>query len=106
MPGPQAARIPTCIASATASGVRPSITISKTAPTPIPAGTVMTMQPGGGGGFWDPLDRDPERVREDVLNEYVSIEGAARDYGVVINPGNLDMDHEATRRLRAERRTC
>ena len=79
---------------------------SKTAPTPIPAGTVMTMQPGGGGGFWDPLDRDPERVREDVLNEYVSIEGAARDYGVVINPGNLDMDHEATRRLRAERRTC
>jgi len=25
---------------------------------------------------------------------------------VVINPGNLDMDHEATRRLRAERRTC
>jgi N-methylhydantoinase B len=46
---------------------------SKTAPTPIPSATVLWMQPGGGGGFGDPLDRDPARVRDDVLNEYVSV---------------------------------
>ncbi len=77
---------------------------SKTAPTPIPSATVLWMQPGGGGGFGDPLDRDPERVREDVLNEYVSVEGAARDYGVVLKPATLEVDREATHRLRAQRR--
>ncbi len=77
---------------------------SKTAPTPIPAGTVVWMQPGGGGGFGNPLDRDPERVREDVLNEYVSLEGAARDYGVALKPDTLEADADATRRLRASRR--
>jgi N-methylhydantoinase B len=77
---------------------------SKTAPTPIPAGTVVSMQPGGGGGFWDPLERDPERVREDVRNEYVSLEGAARDYGVVLKPDTLEVDADATHRLRAEYR--
>ena len=45
---------------------------------------------------------------EDVLDEYVSIEGARRDYGVVIS-GSLEeltvvVDHEATQALRAERR--
>jgi N-methylhydantoinase B len=45
---------------------------------------------------------------EDVLDEYVSIEGARREYGVVIT-GSLEeltvaVDHEATQVLRAERR--
>jgi N-methylhydantoinase B len=77
---------------------------SKTPPIPIKAGTVLWLQPGGGGGFGDPLERDPERVREDVRNEYVSLEGAARDYGVALRPATLEVDLEATRRLRAERR--
>ncbi len=78
---------------------------SKTAPTPIPSATALWMQPGGGGGFGDPLDRDAERVRDDVLNEYVSLEGAARDYGVVLKPGTVEVDLEATRRLRVQRRS-
>ena len=44
---------------------------------------------GGGGGWGDPLDRPPAKVLEDVLDEYVSVEGARRDYGVVLT-GSLD----------------
>lgn len=79
---------------------------SKTAPIPIPAGTAVWMQPGGGGGFGDPLERDPERVREDALDGYVTLEGAARDYGVVLRPETLAVDLEATHRLRATRRAA
>jgi N-methylhydantoinase B len=46
-------------------------------------------QRGGGGGWGDPLERDPVKVRDDVLDEYVSAEAAERDYGVVFT-GNVD----------------
>jgi len=63
---------------------------------------------GGGGGWGDPLDRDPRAVLDDVLDEYVSVEGAERDYGVVLRGSledlTLEIDWEATERLRAERR--
>lgn len=39
---------------------------------------------GGGGGFGDPLQRDPALVLEDVKDGYVTVEGARRDYGVVV----------------------
>jgi N-methylhydantoinase B len=78
---------------------------SKTAPTPFKAGDVVWCVPGGGGGFGDPLERDPERVRQDVIDEYVTVEGAARDYGVVIDPKTVTVDREATARIRASRRT-
>lgn len=60
------------------------------------------------GGWGDALERDVEAVKRDVRNEYVSIEGARRDYGVVIrgdphrDPENLVVDMEATRKLREE----
>ena len=44
---------------------------------------------GGGGGWGDPLDRDPQAVLDDVLDEYVSVAGAERDYGVVLT-GSLE----------------
>ncbi|MEW2507460.1 hydantoinase B/oxoprolinase family protein [Amycolatopsis sp. CA-161197] len=62
----------------------------------------------GGGGWGSPLQRDPERVCRDVRDEYVTIEGAYRDYGVVISgdphgdPENLKIDLEATAKRRAE----
>jgi N-methylhydantoinase B len=77
---------------------------SKTPPIPITAGTVVWMQTAGGGGFGAPLDRDPDRVRDDVLNGYITREGAARDYAVVLRPDTLEVDADATRRLRASRR--
>ena len=61
-------------------------------------------QSGGGGGWGDPLDRDPQAVLEDVLDEYVSLEGARADYGVVIDTANWVVDGAATKRERSERR--
>ncbi len=63
---------------------------------------------GGGGGWGDALLRDPQAVLEDVWDEYVSVEGARRDYGVVITGSVVDMDLAldvpATDALRAQRR--
>lgn len=64
----------------------------------------------GGGGWGDPLYREPERVMKDVRDEYVSIEGARRDYGVVIEgdprlyPEDLTVDMNATEQLRTKMR--
>ena len=56
------------------------------------------------GGFGDPLERDPERVRADVIDDRcVSITAAREIYGVVINNEGV-VDMEATRRLRSSRR--
>jgi N-methylhydantoinase B len=68
------------------------------------AGEGYAYRYGGGGGWGDPLERDPEVVLDDVLDEYVSIEGARRDYGVVLT-GSLEdldlvIDRAATRALR------
>ncbi len=51
---------------------------------PIGTGDEFSRPTAGGGGFGDPLERDPELVLQDVIDDYVSIERAARDYGVVI----------------------
>jgi N-methylhydantoinase B len=73
--------------------------------------TVFRYTTNGAGGWGDPLDRDPEKVREDVRDEYVSIEGAARDYGVVVagdverDPEGLSVGLAATGRLRAQMRS-
>jgi N-methylhydantoinase B len=69
-------------------------------------GDVISFQQSGAGGYGDPLERDPARVLEDVLDGYVSIGAARADYGVVITGEGLDLrvDEEATRRLRQEMR--
>jgi N-methylhydantoinase B len=74
------------------------------------AGECYEYHYGGGGGWGDPLRRPPEQVLEDVLDEYVSVEGARRDYGVVL-VGSLEdltlaIDQGATDRLRAEMRAA
>jgi N-methylhydantoinase B len=58
---------------------------------PLAPGSVVELLTGGGGGFGNPLERDPERVRADVRDGYVSIEAAQRDYGVVLDPDTLDV---------------
>ena len=84
---------------------------------------LLTLQPDqrvqlnlpGGGGFGDPLDRDLQAVLADVVEGYVTIAGAERDYGVVIRytgapdqmvrlPEDYTLDTEATEQLRAGRR--
>ncbi len=55
---------------------------------------------GGGGGYGNPKKRDPEAVLKDVKNGYVSVEGARRDYGVVVDPVTCRIDAEETREMR------
>jgi N-methylhydantoinase B len=75
---------------------------------PMSAGQKINYDYGGGGGWGDPLERDPQAVLDDVLDEYVSVEGAARDYGVVLRGSlaelTLEVDETATAELRAARR--
>ena len=60
---------------------------------PLKAGDVISFYSNGGGGYGDPLDRDPARVLEDVIDEFITL-GKARDvYGVVIR----EIDREALR---------
>jgi N-methylhydantoinase B len=47
-------------------------------------GDVISFQQSGAGGYGDPGERDPARVLDDVLDGYVSLAAARRDYGVVI----------------------
>lgn len=77
---------------------------------PHEAGEAIAYHYGGGGGWGDPLDRDPEKVLEDVLDEYVSERSAREDYGVVLTGSlealDLAVDQEATTRLRARLRAA
>ena len=66
---------------------------------------VFQHQIAGGGGRGNPLDRDPEMVLEDVVLEFVSREGAERDYGVVIKGEPPEIDPQATTALRAQRQS-
>lgn len=56
------------------------------------------------GGWGNPYERDPEKVLRDVKNELVSIEAARRDYGVAIDEKTLELDLEATNKLRSAKK--
>ena len=63
------------------------------------AGDVFRHVSAGGGGYGNPLARDPQRVLDDLLDDKVSIDAARQLYGVVIEAGTVD--ETATRQLRA-----
>jgi N-methylhydantoinase B len=80
---------------------------------PLHRGDVFSRPTAGGGGYGDPLERDPALVCEDVADEYVSIPRAQKDYGVILRVVDVDLaayevDAEATAaeriRLRGLRR--
>lgn len=72
----------------------------------IPPGHSLEGLIAGGGGYGDPLDRDPERVRRDVRKGWVTAEKARGTYGVVLDlgPELFAVDHPATAKLRDEMR--
>jgi len=80
-----------------------------TAPREMPAkfattlrrGDVIRHEQAGGGGHGDPLERDPELVAADALEEKVTLEYARREHGVVLDPITLKVDGDATHELRA-----
>lgn len=65
---------------------------------------VLYMRMSSGGGYGDPLEREPERVLNDVENGIVSIEEAREIYGVVLVRNDLVLDLAATERERARLR--
>lgn len=75
---------------------------------------LVTVKPGqafgfrssGGGGWGDPLDRDPEAVRDDVLDGYVSLAAADETYGVVLSADRREVDEAATVARRQELRAA
>lgn len=72
----------------------------------MPVGSTAIIMSAGGGGWGDPLDRDPEQVRSDVIEEFVSLEAAREGYGVMLDPRTLAIDEGATLALRAELRAA
>lgn len=70
------------------------------------AGDVVTYYSPTGGGYGDPLERDPGKVLDDVLDDIIAVEDARNDYGVVLT--NVDdgygwaVDPAGTEELRAQ----
>ncbi|MFM1815168.1 MAG: hypothetical protein RLZ98_1863 [Pseudomonadota bacterium] len=73
---------------------------------PLKVGDTFRLDSPGGGGYGDPLKRDPEAVLRDVVEGYVSPEAAERDYGVVLSQSGKAwvVDMAATERKRSEAR--
>jgi N-methylhydantoinase B len=66
-------------------------------------GDVVRLSTAGGGGWGDPMEREPQRVLDDVLNGFVTVAAVEGDYGVVVRNGTLDAAATAT--LRASRKS-
>ena len=63
-------------------------------------GTRVVLRTAGGGGYGPAMERDPEKVLQDVEQGLVSVRRAAEEYGVVIGGKPLRIDEEGTARLR------
>ena len=68
----------------------------------VEAGTRIVLRTAGGGGYGDPLERDPERVAWDILEGFISGKRARDEYAVVLNSEGR-LDEEATAELRKRR---
>lgn len=67
-------------------------------------GDVVEFRTACGGGYGDPLERDPAAVARDVRDELLGQDAARADYGVVLDPQTLAVDEAATELLRTARR--
>jgi N-methylhydantoinase B len=70
--------------------------------TLIQSGDLLYHRTAGGGGWGDPLDREPEAVAQDVVDEKISQSAARENYGVVLDRDGA-VDQRQTAQLRAER---
>ena len=70
----------------------------------VAEGEVLSFITAGGGGYGDPLERDPARVRWDVLDGFISRKRAGAIYGVVLKR-NHDVDEVKTAELRDKKRS-
>ena len=70
----------------------------------VNSGDIMEVEWPGAGGWGNPLNRDPDRVLRDVIEEKVSVQRARERYGVVVNEGEREVDPVATAELREQSR--
>jgi N-methylhydantoinase B len=86
--------------------ITPSPIAGKVGAFKLAKGDILRIESSGGGGYGDPLDREPARVAQDVHLGYLNIDDALNRYGVVVTlNGEIDASAtaEARVRLRAER---
>jgi N-methylhydantoinase B len=69
----------------------PAVWKGKLARYPLRRGDVARLVTGVGGGYGDPASRHPEAVRQDVHNEFLSVEQAREIYGVILDPETLEI---------------
>jgi N-methylhydantoinase B len=69
----------------------------------VKRGDLLRFETCGGGGWGDPLTRDPLRVWEDVARGFITARAALEDYGVVLDPSTGEPDKNATEAERARR---
>ncbi len=86
------------------AGTLSELPVLPTRPILLTQGDLFSHVMAGGGGFGEVLDREPERVLEDVLDDRVSLAAARTQYGVVIGADGRSLDLAATAQLRAEMR--
>jgi acetone carboxylase alpha subunit len=72
--------------------------------TPARPYDLFTAMTGDGGGFGDPIERDPEAVRRDLRNRLTTDWTGRNVYCVAVDPETLEIDQAETERLRRERR--
>ena len=74
----------------------------------VEPGDVVSYYSPSGGGYGSPLDRDPEKVLDDVLDDFISAEHARDVYGVVLRAADNGyawaLDPAATEKRRASMR--
>ncbi|MFN8187715.1 MAG: hydantoinase B/oxoprolinase family protein [Gaiellales bacterium] len=86
---------------------REEVLPAKVTGIPFAAGEFVEFREPNAAGYGDPLERDPELVREDVLDDFATLELARHAYGVVFaDERTLELDRDATERLRAELRAA
>lgn len=63
-------------------------------------GDKLTLVTAGGGGAGDPLKRDVQKVKQDVIQKFISLEDAKKVYGVILDPETLEVMTKKTKQLR------
>lgn len=70
---------------------------------PVDKESVISITTGGGGGWGNSFNRDPELVKNDVINGYISLKSAYEDYGVVINSKSFHINKNKTKEIRSKK---
>jgi len=78
--------------------IAPSAVPGKVSGFPLQRGDRVVMETSGGGGYGDPLERDIEKIRSDLLEGLITAAKAQDRYGVVLENGEIDLDQTGRRR--------